>query len=141
MKLISDNSVSKVWREDDWVYKRQPKFLTDNEWYALRLLADTGLVPEAEKVDISTVRLRYVKNESVTDAASFMSHYRDVLATLETHKIRHGDLTCFSVLVKDNKPILIDWAESRYWDDPRPDKRREGDAYWLDKTMRELCGS
>jgi len=138
--LISDNGISRVWREGGWIYKRQPKHLTDNEWYALRVLYKTGYVPYAEKVDIETIRMEDLgESESVTDAAAFMHHRAVVLQALKDYGLRHGDLTEYAIIVKNNKPMIIDWAESRTFTDPRPDKRREGDAYWLDKTMRALC--
>jgi len=130
---------STVWREGDWVYKEQPKHLTDNEIHALRTMHPSGYVPHAEQVDIETIRMEYVSNEPVTDADAFMLHCEPLLAAMKQAGLRHGDLTEYAVLVVDNKPIIIDWAESRIWGDPRPDKRREGDAYWLRLTMEKLC--
>lgn len=138
--LISDNGVSRVWREDGWVYKKQPKHLTDNEWWALQNLSQTGYVPYAEKAGIETIRMEDLgKSEPVTDAAAFMHHRDIILQTLKDYGLRHGDLTTYAIIVKDNKPMIIDWAESRTFTDPRPDKRREGDAYWLTETMQALC--
>lgn len=138
--LISDNGVSRVWRQDGWVYKKQPKYLTDNAWYALQVLFPTGYVPHAEKVDIDLIRMEDLgTSEPVTDVDAFMVHKDKILRVLREHKLRHGDLTEYAIIVKDNRPMIIDWAESRTWDDPRPDKRREGDAYWLTRTMTSLC--
>lgn len=140
MTILSDNGVSVVWRDDEFVYKRQPKFLTDNEIGALKLLADTGYVPQAEQMSINLTRMEDLgASEPVTDAAAFMAHLPKVLAALKAAGLRHGDLTEYAVIVKGNKPYIIDWAESRSWDDPRPDKRCEGDEYWLTKTMGALC--
>ena len=139
---LSGNSVSRVWRDGDYIFKRQPKYLADNEWYALTHPALVEYVPGvAKRVDKETIRMEFVKNEPVTDIAAFMFHYWSVLDALKAARLRHGDLTSYAVLVRDNRPIIIDWAESRTWDDPRPDKRREGDAYWLKKTMEKLCQS
>jgi RIO-like serine/threonine protein kinase len=139
MQLISDNGISKVWRDGDFVVKEQPKYLTDNEWYALQLLKDTGLVPQAEKINISTIKIEYIENESIVDPTAFHNNCWAALEALKKHDIRHGDLTKYAIRVRDNAPVIIDWAESRYRYDPRPDKRRGGDAYWLDKTIKELC--
>jgi RIO-like serine/threonine protein kinase len=139
MQLLSDNGINQVYRNGAWVIKKQPKFLTDNEWYALRLLKDTGFVPQAEKVDISTLRIEYVENEPIADPVEFHNNCWIALETLKKHEIRHGDLTRYAVLVRNNAPVIIDWAESRYRYDPRPDKRRGGDAWWLAKTIKELC--
>jgi serine/threonine-protein kinase RIO1 len=138
--LISDNGVSRVWRRDGLVHKRQPKYLTDNEIYALHHLYDTGYVPFAEQTAIDTVAMEDLgKSEPVTNSGAFMQHRAKILRMLEKKGLRHGDLTTYSIIVKNNKPMLIDWGESRTWNDPRPDKRREGDKYWLSKTMASLC--
>ena len=139
--LISDNGISRVWRsEDGWIYKKQPKHLTDNEWWALQTLYKTGYVPYAESIDIDTIRMEDLgESEPVTDAEAFMRHRAIILQTLKDHGLRHGDLTEYAIIVKDNKPMIIDWAESRVFTDPRPDKRREGDAFWLTQTMQALC--
>lgn len=138
--LISDNGISRVWREGGYVYKQQPKFLTDNEVVALQVMAHTGYVPSVKQINIDTVQMEDLgKSESVTDIDAFMSHLPKILSALRECRLRHGDLTRYAIIVKNNRPMIIDWAESRSWDDPRPDKRREGDQYWLEKTMRELC--
>lgn len=137
---LSGNAVSLVWREGDFIFKRQPKYLADNEWYALthpKLAPYTpGLV---ERIDKETIMMEFVETEPVTNARAFQSCYTDVLASLRAARLRHGDLSEYAVLVRDNRPVIIDWAESRTWDDPRPDKRRAGDAHWLKKTMEKLC--
>ena len=137
---LSGNSVSRVWREGDAIFKQQPKYLADNELYALTHPALSNYVPVIwYKVDDETVKMRFVQTEPVTGVAEFFSHYWPVLDSLKAAGLRHGDLTEYSILVRDNCPVIIDWAESRTWDDPRPDKRRAGDAYWLRKTMEKLC--
>jgi len=68
-----------------------------------------------------------------------MMHQIGVLTALIEAGVRHGDLTHYAVIVKDNKPFLIDFAESRLMGDPRPDKRPEGDRYWLHKTLLRIC--
>lgn len=113
--------------------------LCDNEVWCYKELSESGYVPKCERVDIETIRTEYIESEKVTDKASFMEHYEKILQVLKWAGIRHGDLTPQSVSVKDNKPILIDFAESRLLNDPRPDKRPEGDAFWLKRTMETLC--
>ena len=133
---LSGNPVSRVWREDEWIYKQQPKYLADNEWYGL---GSAYAPPLFARVDDETIKMWFIESEQVTDVKEFMEHYQGVLEDLKYRGLRHGDLTEPHVLVRDNRPVIIDWAESRTWDDPRPDKRREGDAYWLRKTMEALC--
>ncbi len=138
--LLSDNGISRVWRDRHWIYKRQPKYFTDNEFHALSTLEYTGYVPRsAQRVDVSTVRMEYIDSGLVTNAHKFMLHYELILTVLRHHSLRHDDLTIHSILVYNNFPVLIDWAESRTFDDPRPSKRPEGDAYWLKRTLEELC--
>lgn len=138
--LLTDNGVSRVWlAEDGWVYKRQPRFLTDNEIWCLQTMEPSGYVPKAEWLDFDLIRMEHVVNEPVSDPEAFLAHLPHVLFAMREVGIRHGDLTRYAVLVRANKPIIIDWAESRLTCDPRPDKRREGDAWWLNKTMMELA--
>ena len=137
---LSDNGVSYVTRDGEWVYKTQPKYLADNEFYALSTLEYTGYVPRyVKRASVSTIRMEYIKPEQVTDPKAFMEHYDLILNILRRHNLRHDDLTEYAVLVHANQPVIIDWAESRMLDDPRPSKRPEGDAYWLRKSMEKLC--
>lgn len=140
MEYLTDNGVSRVWREGQWAYKHQLKFLTTNEIWCLKTLYPSGFVPLAEQVDDETIRLEWIESEPVTDPDKFMLFYEPVLSALLGAGIRHGDLTKYAVLVVKNKPILIDFAESRLILDPRPDKRYGGDNYWLKRTMEAICG-
>jgi len=126
--------------KDGWVYKRQSKFMTENEYYFLKKMERSGYVPApVEKVDDECIRMPYIEFEHVTDPRSFMGHLPHVLTHLRLAGIRHGDLSIYGVIVKNNRPVLIDFSESRLWDDPRPDKRPEGDEYWLRQTMMRYC--
>lgn len=141
---LSGNAIATTWREGEWIYKQQPKHFAQNEWYALTHFSLGSYVPDrVRRSDHETIKMRFVETELVTDAPAFLSHYWPVLQALKSAGLRHGDLTEPHVLVVDNRPIIIDWAESRVWDDPRPDKRPGkrpgGDAYWLRKTMEALC--
>lgn len=128
-----------VWVEGGRVFKRLPKFNADNEMYFLALLEDTGYVPTNPiREEIEVVSMEYIRTERVTDPAGFMSHYARVIDALRIWNVRHGDLTVYSVLVRNNKPVIIDFAESRVAHCPIPSKRPEGDSYWLGKTMEKL---
>jgi hypothetical protein len=130
---------SRVWvREpsDGWVYKEQRKTLCDNEQWCLEHMTD--YVPAVERVGVEIIRTSDLgPTQSVTNPELYLSHTRDVLRTLRQAGIRHGDLTEQSVLCRENRPWLVDFAESRLVGDPRPDKRPEGDVHWLHKTMRQ----
>jgi RIO-like serine/threonine protein kinase len=136
--LISNNGVSKVWEDSGWIYKQQPKYLTDNEIWALISMFGSGYVPYAEQVDTEIIRIMKLSSKKVTNPKVFMGHLDRILEAMQEAGIRHGDLTEPHVFVIENKPKIIDWGESRVTCDPRLDKRREGDKFWLTKTMNEL---
>lgn len=138
MKNLSGNRVSKVWRDGDWIYKRQPKFLTDNEIWCYQQMWDTGFVPYAERLEDELIRVEYIERTAITDPSKFGFTCTQFLVTLVEVGIRHGDLTRPHIIPNNNRLYVIDWAESRLRSDPRPDKRREGDRYWLSKTREEL---
>jgi tRNA A-37 threonylcarbamoyl transferase component Bud32 len=134
--IISDNGISKVWREGDFAFKQQPKFLTDNEIYCLHIMYPC--VPFAEQVSIDTIKLQWIGETEITDFDLLSFNFLEILRVLDDADLRHGDLTKPNILIRDNKPFVIDWSESRLACDPRPDKRREGDEYWLKRTLNEL---
>lgn len=131
--------MSEVWKDGDWVYKRQHEFLTDNEIYFYEAMYHTCYVPYAEQVDKDLICIEFIPLERVTSITSFLAHLEPVLRALSSANIKHGDLTEYAVRVKDNKPYLIDFSESRFIDDPRQDKRPETDRYWLTKVMHKLA--
>lgn len=140
VEVISDNGVSRVWREGDWVYKQQPKHLTDNEIWCINQMAPSGYAPDGVQTSVDTIKMEDLgRSEEVGDRHAFMGHLPLALAALAKAGIRHGDLTEYSVIVKGDWPWLVDFGESRVACDPRPDKRREGDRYWLARTMAKLC--
>lgn len=95
----------------------------------------SGYVPSAERVDVEIIRTTFIEKRPVTDTIVWMAHLESALDALKQAGIRHGDLTQYSVIPHGNRPMLVDFAESRLIGDPRPDKRPEGDAYWLRKTF------
>lgn len=140
--LQSTKIEKKVWLSTDngRVYKSQPKYMTDTELAFLKALEGTGYVPEDVRQDgIELISMEYIGPNYVTDEKAFMDHLPLVLDVLKERGIRHGDLTEYAVRIRDNRPILVDFSESRWMNDPAPDKRPEGDSYWLERTMRELC--
>lgn len=128
---------SKTWfdKERKWVYKQQPKTLCDNEIYCLHKMSKHNYAPIVERVETEILRIKYIEAQVVTDRKAFMWHLPMILHILSDEGIRHGDLSIYSVIPHDNRPYLIDFAESRVTCDPRPDKRPEGDEYWLTQTM------
>jgi len=139
LKNLSGNHVSKVWRVDDVIYKEQPKYLCDNEWHALSFLAATTYVPAAERLDDELIKMQFLVSQTEPiNEVLFRENCDAFLCVLFNANLRHGDLTEPHIFVVDNSPVVIDWAESRMEDDPRPDKRREGDSYWLDRSIDRI---
>ena len=136
--LLSNNGVSKVWKDGLWVYKRQPKFMTDNEIWCLQEMWESGYVPFAEQIGIELIRMRILRVEKITDEDLFMFHLGPILEAIEQAGIRHGDLSSPHIIPIKNRPRIIDWGESRVMCDTRPDKRPEGDEYWLTRSMNEM---
>jgi len=130
-----------VWIENGRIYKRQPKHNTDNEYYYLRTLEKTGYVPQDVRMeDIETVSMEYIPSQKVTNPDEFKNHLLPILDALSKHGIRHGDLTDLSVLIKDNRPIVIDFGESRWKPDPIQDKRDfANDAHYLYEALAKKC--
>lgn len=126
-------------RKNGFIYKRQPKHLTDNEIFGLTEMHKRGYAPQAWRIEDELIKMVDLgDSEPVSDKGKFLSFFPHVICALANAGIRHGDLTEYSVIVRGNRPYLIDFAESRIWGDPRPDKRREGDVYWLARTMAKL---
>lgn len=138
--IISDNGISVVYRGfDDWVYKRSTPFLIENEIYCFEKMLDTGFVPKAERYDKYTIRTEDLgKSDYIKDKEIFRRNMYSLYYALQRKGIRHGDLTKYSIIVKKDWPYVIDFAESRLIGDPRPDKRREGDRYWIERTIDEI---
>ena len=106
----------------------------------LKRLEKSGYVPTGVfRYDKYTIAMHRFPNQKVTDPRAFRRHMPYILDALKSAQIRHGDLTEKAILVWRNNPFMIDFAESRLWSDPRPDKRPEGDAYWLEATFNKLC--
>ena len=110
-----------------------------NHANCLWLLRDCPYTPnilhEAEGVTHET----YLgESEPVTDETAFRHHCINLLLWLNSAGVRHGDLTRHNVIVKDNKPMLVDFHQSRYAGDGGPDKRPEGDHYWMWETAAQL---
>ena len=136
---IKDTGYSQVWEEDGYIFKRQPKFLADNECHALTLLVPDGWVPEFERVELELIRMQKLVNVPLTDPVKFRHRCLLLLDAMKTCGLRHGDLTRPHLFhTENNWPMLIDWGESRVMHDPRQDKRPGGDRDWMKQTCEEI---
>ena len=141
-KQLSYNGVSLVYYDGlAHVYKRSIPYLIENELSFYLALHSSGYVPIAKRYDKYTLEIQWLgKSETISEPALFIEHCRKILHIMEGREIRHGDITIYAIIVKANRPYFIDWAESRWAHDPAPDKRPEGDRYWLNKTIQEMTG-
>jgi RIO-like serine/threonine protein kinase len=139
MRIIKDTGYSQVWEEDGCIWKKQPKFLCDNECHALSLLVPDGWVPEFQRVELEVIRMQKLVNVPLTDPVKFRHRCNLLLQVLKDNYLRHGDLTRPHLFhTENNWPMVIDWGESRVLGDPRPDKRREGDTYWMQHSCEQI---
>jgi len=138
LKNLSGNSISRVWRDGNWIYKQQIKYLTENEIWCLNALSYTVYVPRAERLDDELIRMEYIEQEPITNPELFIDHCNRFLEELGRVGIVHGDLTRYAVLPRANIPVVIDWAESRMACDPRAPKRPGNDGSWLMDTAMEF---
>jgi RIO-like serine/threonine protein kinase len=137
-EIIKAYPLSKVWLYRSHVYKWQPEKMTENEFQCYRELYYSGFVPGAERISLEIIRTEFIKDEVPTNSKLLLRNVDSALAALISCGIRHGDLTRPNILIRDNRPILLDFSESRLMSDPRPDKRPEGDDYWLRRTIQEI---
>jgi RIO-like serine/threonine protein kinase len=138
VKVIKDHPLSRLWLDGGFVYKWQPKFLAENEIWCLEAVSMSGFAPIAERVELEIIRMEFVKDEAPTNPKLLLDNVDRALKALAICGIRHGDLTRPNVLIRDNRPVLLDFAESRLTTDPRPDKRPGGDVFWLKCTVQEI---
>ena len=129
---------SKVWRVGDYVYKSQPKYLMDNEIWCMDIMMKHGYVPEHERLDLELMRMEYVESEPITDVKEFAHKALMFVRVMKREGIRHGNLTPPHIFPVNNSVVVIDWAESRVWADPRPDKREEGDLHLMKESIKRI---
>lgn len=100
----------------------------ENERRFLKQLSGTGFAPE---IINDTVQEFIKEKHYISDESDFYRSCVWLLLTLRRNKIRHGDLTRKNIVVRNNKPVAIDFMQSKFYDESGPDKRPEGDAYHL----------
>lgn len=120
------------------ITRRRDPALIANELRFLRALADTGFVPAIIAATEDTLTLEYIEQQPSPDADALLVGCCGLLATMRERGIVHGDLTEYNLRVRDNCPVAIDFAESRFAGDPGEDKRPGGDAPWLWRAYTAL---
>lgn len=127
-----------VWEDGGCIWKRQPKYLMDNEVHALSLICPSGWAPEFYRVELELLRMQKLVSTPITDPVIFRHRCNLFLEEMKKVGLRHGDLTVPHLFHVRNWPMIIDWSESRIEGDPRPDKRREGDLYWMQMSCEKV---
>lgn len=150
--ILSNNGISHVvlHRPTNTIYKRSIPYLIENEVYWLNRMNELATtdnllrfsyVPDnIQRFDKYTISMEYLgESQPVKNKVKFMAHIAFLEYMFQDIKVRHGDLTSPNTIVRDDIPHILDWAESRFMGDPRPDKRPLGDKYYLQQTFTELC--
>lgn len=139
--VIKETKIThKCWRDGDLFYKQLPKYNADNEMFCLERMQQYGFVPRwPNRIGLEIVSMEFIEEDHAINPDKFMGYLEQVLLALAKARIVHGDLTEYSVLVKNNRPVLVDFAESRPSTSPISPKRPEGDRYWLERTMRKIA--
>lgn len=151
--ILSNNGISHVilHRPTATIYKRSIQYLVENEIYWLNRMKEfakgaerqpwLSYVPgNIQRLDKYTISMEYLgESQPVNDETKFIRHWKRIGIMLIYIQIRHGDLTPPNIIVRDDIPHVLDWAESRFMDDPRPDKREGSNEFWLRQTFAELC--
>lgn len=104
----------------------------DNRTQMLRLLGPTGFAPK-----LIEARSDYVlqedlgDSEDVSNGIEFWLNSIRLLLALRDNQIRHGDLTSPNIIIRDNVPMAIDFAQSSLFSESSKEKRPEADSYHL----------
>ena len=143
MRVLKSNIYGSVSLDGQWIYKTECDEWAANECNWLNKMSKFGYAPTCEQVAADTLKIPYLgcQTESwATATKDFITHKQPVLDALQSVGVRHGDLSVYSIIVFQDRPMLIDFSQSRATDDPQRDKRLEGDAYWLNRSMWEILG-
>ncbi len=117
-----------------------------NELRFLRTLSRSRFVPQvineevftSERVDKITLQ-DVGDNFQPVDEYRFRTHFLRMLDTFRRLEVIHGDLTSANIRLIDDWPIVLDWGESRFADEQKPDKRPEGDIHHAFEYMANLA--
>lgn len=126
---------------ESFVKTGPPGHITNEVRFLRTMERRSGYVPRLLSHTETSIELEYIESEPVTDADKFLRECCGLLSALRAHGIVHGDLTEYNLLVRDNRPVAVDFAESRFVTEThRTDKRPGGDAPWLWHAYEALTG-
>lgn len=129
----SDNRILKTAKDSTGVWH------LFNETAFLATMAKSGYVPKVldyigtEGAPTSIFLEDLGDTEPVTDNDVVLTHAIHVLSLLRTSRIQHGDLTAPNIIIRNDKPYIIDFSEASDMDAPptRQPKRPEPDWFHL----------
>lgn len=115
-----------------------------NESMFLGMMATSGYVPKVvgylgSEQGVTSIFLEDLGDtQPVTDTDALLTHATHLLGHLHQRGIWHGDLTAPNIIIRDDKPHAIDFAESRFLDAAKMNvipKRPEPDWFHLLQAM------
>jgi len=151
MGIIGGHQGLTVYRENGivkkWAYggeKASPRCINGvhNEARMLRELSGTGVAPQLlEEGDDYIVEEDLGVNQPVKNLEALRRNGVRLLWTLQQHRISHGDPWIRlaskgkkgNIIIRDDRPMLVDFKMSRFFDEPMLDYRETSDQYhfWL----------
>lgn len=122
-------------RDGEGYYQIAVKGLA-NEARMLRAMSKSGWTPELiEEGPGYIVQTDLGDGEPVQLEQSFRRECVRMLYDLRRRNIRHGDLTDRNIIVRDNRPWLVDWQESHFIGETAPQKQPWSDSELLFRSL------
>ena len=110
-----------------------------NEARFLAVLASTPFVPRLRSVTEDRLILEdVVEAQPVQDEAAFLRACIMLLCEFRANGVRHGDLTARNLIVRGDRPVALDFGESRFVSEGGPHKRPKPDAYYFWQAINEI---
>lgn len=86
-------------------------------------------VPSVVEYTGNKLAMEYIKPVEVTDTEKARRNSIKMLNHFRRKGIIHGDLTAVNIIfTHNNMPVAIDWDQSNFWSEPKPQKRPKPDA-------------
>ncbi len=136
--LIKDNGDVVTFRNTDQrtIIKisntEQGLILLANEARWLHHLNESGFTPRLLMDEPGRIVMQDLgENQEVFNLYNFRRNAIFLLHTLRLYGVKHGDLTAPNIIIKNDKPMAIDWGEAVELGGSLPSKRPEPDATHL----------
>lgn len=140
LTVYRENGTVKKWAYGGEKANRRCINGVHNEARMLRELIGTGVAPQLlEEGDDYIVEEDLGMNQPVEDLTTLRRNGVWLLWTLQQHRISHGDPWLElapkkkkgNLIIKEDRPMLIDFKMSRFFDEPMLDYREISDQYHL----------